>query len=66
MGYRVHRQDDKFKVVEVSNGEVKEVYTETTEEKAKAISKNLNFGGGFDGYTPNFFLGRLQISEESV
>jgi hypothetical protein len=27
MGYRVHKQDDAFKVVEVSNGEVKDIAT---------------------------------------
>jgi len=24
--------------------------------KAKDFCRNLNFGGGFDGYTPEFFL----------
>jgi hypothetical protein len=28
----------------------------TSRDEAKAFSKHLNFGGGFDGWTPNFFL----------
>lgn len=62
MGYRVHKQDDKFKVVEVVDGEVKEIAVGLPEAKAKEISRALNFGGGFDGRTPDFFLQRLPIS----
>jgi hypothetical protein len=61
MGYRVHKQDDAFKVVEVSNGEVKDVATGVTEDFAKKLSKSLNFGGGFDGRTPDFFLQKLEL-----
>jgi hypothetical protein len=25
-------------------------------DEAKALSKHLNLGGGFDGWTPNFFV----------
>jgi hypothetical protein len=62
MGYRVHRDDDKFKVVEVNAGETRDVITKLTEKDAKTMSRNLNFGGGFDGWTPNFFLNKLQVS----
>lgn len=62
MGYRVHKQDDKFKVVEVVDGEVRDILTNMNEESAKEMSRNLNFGGGFDGWTPNFFLQTLAIS----
>jgi hypothetical protein len=66
MGYRVHKQDDKFKVVEVVEGEVKDVATDMEQDKAKALSRHLNFGGGFDGWTPDFFTQRIDISETSV
>ena len=62
MGYRVHRQEDSFKVVEVIDGEVKDVAVNLTEEQAKEISRGLNFGAGFDGRTPDFFLNRLEAS----
>lgn len=59
MGYRVHKQDDKFKVVEVTEGEVKDVISNLSEAKAKKLSANLNYGGGFSGFTPDFFCRRL-------
>lgn len=30
-------------------------------EKAKKTCKSLNLGGGFDGWTPNFFMNRIVI-----
>jgi hypothetical protein len=61
MGYRVHRQDDKFKVVEVNNGEIKDILTGLSQDRAKSLSRALNFGGGFDSKTPDFFLQKLEI-----
>lgn len=62
MGYRVHKDENKFKVVEVVDGETKNVMTELDEESAKEASRRLNFGGGFDGRTPDFFLNKLVVS----
>jgi hypothetical protein len=61
MGYRVHRQDESFKVVEVSGGEVKDILTNVSQDKAKKVSRHLNFGGGFDSRTPDFFLQKLEV-----
>lgn len=62
MGYRVHKSDSQYKVVEVVDGEVKDIVTNLTEEGAKAVSRSLNFGGGFDGRTPDFFLQKFTVS----
>jgi hypothetical protein len=62
MGYRVHREDNKFKVVEVTNGETKDVMRGMDEELAKHMARALNFGAGFDGRTPDFFLNKLEVS----
>lgn len=62
MGYRVHKTDNKFKVVEVNDGEIKDIISDIKEEKAKAMARSLNFGGGFDGKTPDFFLNRFTVS----
>ena len=62
MGYRVHKDNDNFKVVEVVDGEIKTIMTDLKEEKAKDLSRGLNFGNGFDGWTPDFFLNRLEVS----
>jgi hypothetical protein len=61
MGYRVHRQDEKYKVVEVNNGEVKDILVGVGHDEAKYVSRTLNFGGGFDGRTPDFFLHKLEV-----
>lgn len=62
MGYRVHRSEDKFKVVEVNDGEVRDIIDGDDETKIRNIQRHLNFGGGFDGWTPEFFLNRLVVS----
>lgn len=62
MGYRVHKQDDTFKVVEVIEGEVKDIVTGLSQIRAKEISRHLNFGGGFDSRTPDFFLQKLELA----
>lgn len=32
--------------------------------KAKELVRHLNFGGGFDGFTPNFFLQKIPRNSE--
>lgn len=59
MGYRVHRVEDKFKVVEVNEGEVKDIVSGLDEAAAKTMARHMNFGGAFDGKTPDFFLNRF-------
>lgn len=58
MGYRVIENEKLFEVVE-HRTETKEQYTIrrfNTKDDAKKFSKHLNLGGGFDGWTPHFFL----------
>lgn len=62
MGYRVHRDDEKFKVVEVVEGEVREVKTGLEQKTAKNLAAELNLGNGFAGWTPNFFLNRFSVA----
>lgn len=62
MGYRIHRGTELFKIVEVVEGEVKEITSNKDENKIRDLQRHLNFGGGFDGWTPDFFLQRLEIS----
>jgi len=62
MGYRIHKADDTFNVVEVNEGEVRNISSSKDEAKAKTLQRHLNFGGGFAGWTPEFFLSRLVVS----
>ena len=33
--------------------------------KAKELTRSLNFGSGFAGWTPNFFLHKMHIAENN-
>lgn len=46
-------------VVEVPTGLT--IRSQVSVEEARALCRHLNFGGGFDGYTPSFFLQKLEI-----
>jgi len=43
-----------YQIVETKTGIA--LLTNLTKQKAQASLRHLNFGGGFDGYTPTFFL----------
>lgn len=61
MGYRVVENEKMYDVIE-RRTETKEEYTIkrfTNKEDAKKFSRHLNLGGGFDGWTPDFFLIRI-------
>ena len=34
-----------------------------TVDNAKRLTRHLNFGGGFDGWTPSFFLNDVKIPD---
>ena len=61
MGYKVIENEKAFEVIE-RRSETKEEYTIkrfTNKDDAKKFSRHLNLGGGFDGWTPDFFLIRI-------
>lgn len=41
------------KVIETQTGNV--VYKNTNFKKVREMKRHLNMGGGFDGFTPDFF-----------
>lgn len=45
-------------VLETQTGHI--ISSHSTKDQAKAVCRHLNFGGGFDGYTPEFFLQKLK------
>lgn len=49
-----------YKVIERRSETKEEIVIRTfkTKEEAKTFSRHLNLGGGFDGWTPDFFLSR--------
>lgn len=57
MGYKVVIEGDVANIIERKTGsdETCIVLTMESEESARKMSRHLNFGGGFDGWTPDFF-----------
>jgi hypothetical protein len=54
-----------YEVVETETNQV--IKTDMTQSEAKSLCRHLNFGGGFDGFTPGFFLnkpGKLHFEED--
>lgn len=46
-----------YEVVETGTRQI--IKTEMRKEEAKSMARHLNMGGGFDGFTPSFFLARI-------
>ena len=63
MGYRIRTIENKFKIIEVNDGETKDVYESDDENRTRDIHRVLNSGGAFNGWIPDFFLQRFELSE---
>ena len=46
-----------YEVVETGPRQI--IKSDMRKEEAKALARHLNMGGGFDGWTPAFFLERI-------
>jgi hypothetical protein len=65
MGYKVIETENKFRVIEKRPETKEEVVIREFSDKdtAKTLSRSLNLGAGFDGWTPNFFLNSIKIPQ---
>lgn len=54
MNYKIIQDSNGYNIVESPTDQV--VKTFDSHSDAKKMMKHLNLGGGFDGFTPNFFL----------
>ena len=54
MNYQLHNENNEFNIYETNTKQV--IKTLKTKDEGKKLIRHLNFGGGFDGYTPPFFL----------
>lgn len=59
MNCRSEPIDNKYRVVE--NKTNIELKTNLNYEEAKALAKFINFGGGFDGFTPAFMTSSFKV-----
>jgi len=58
-----------YKVIDTSVIETttsQTIKTAKTVDEAKKLARHLNLGGGFDGFTPNFFLKNFKIPDLDV
>jgi hypothetical protein len=60
MNYKIKSNPNNFfEVIETPTDQVVGVFPLMKE--AKDFLRHLNFGGGFDGWTPSFFLKKVEI-----
>lgn len=62
VNYKVVKENSSYNIVETQTDQV--VKTFNNQEDAKKLMKQLNLGGGFDGWTPTFFTKNLQNSSQ--
>jgi hypothetical protein len=53
-----------YEVVEANTNQI--IRSNLTQGEAKALCRHLNFGGGFDGFTPAFFLQNCEKTEQFI
>lgn len=64
MNYKIEEINSNFVVVETQTEQIVRAFN--TRDKARKFMKFLNLGGAFDGWTPTFFLKRLNITNPVV
>jgi hypothetical protein len=64
MNYKIVETSEKnclvYNVVENMTDQI--VRSFSVHKEAKKLLRHLNLGGGFDGWTPTFFLKKIKIS----
>jgi diaminopimelate decarboxylase len=64
MNYKVKANESKtFDVVETATTQVIKSFTD--QKDAKLLLRHLNFGGGFDGWTPSFMLKNVMSTNKN-
>lgn len=53
---------NRYDILETKTGHI--IKSDLSQNEAKEITRKFNFGSGFDGWTPQFFLSKLVLSVE--
>ena len=53
---------NRYDILEVKTGHT--IKSDLSQSDAKEMTRKFNFGSGFDGWTPQFFLSKLVLSVE--
>jgi hypothetical protein len=51
--YKIVRRNRRYCVLEVDTNQI--IFCYEGQDDARKIMNHLNYGGGFDGFTPEFF-----------
>lgn len=57
MNYKIKNENSIFNIIETATDQI--VANFSDQKEAKTFLRHLNFGGGFDGWTPVFMLKKL-------
>lgn len=59
VNYKIQKLENGLnEIIETQTGNI--VASNLDASQAKTSCRHLNFGGGFDGWTPSFFLGKTK------
>lgn len=59
---KVKNQFDSFDIFEIPTEIM--IKQNLSNDVANKLCRNLNLGGGFDGFTPDFFMNRLEVNKD--
>jgi hypothetical protein len=60
VNYKIQQVENVYEIIETQTGNI--IAGNLDQHQAKTACRHLNFGGGFDGHTPEFFLQNTKIS----
>jgi hypothetical protein len=61
LNYKIVNNDTMFDIFETQTEQNIKSFDDNTE--ARKFLRHLNLGGGFDGWSPNFFLYKFDLTE---
>ena len=64
MNYKIVNESNTYNVFETATEQV--IRSFFTVDEAKKFLRHLNLGGGFDGWSPSFFLKKIDLTKKKV
>lgn len=58
-GYKLVENNNSYSIFEISTDQIVKSFNDKKE--AKKFLRHLNLGGGFDGWSPSFFLRPVEV-----
>ena len=64
MNYKIVNENNTYNVFETATEQV--IRSFFTVDEAKKFLRHLNLGGGFDGWSPSFFMKKIDLTKKKV